>query len=89
MLKFTTTKKMKSLYNTSSMKWAGSTKGALGVGLLTTIPTDESGVLLECHNFSYFPRFGQFTDMQCMVVRVGAKVIHVRQSIAHILILKV
>jgi hypothetical protein len=45
------------------MKWPRSAKGAFGVGLLTAITADESGVALECLNFCYFPGLGQFTDM--------------------------
>jgi hypothetical protein len=60
------------------MKWSGSAKGTFGIGLLATITADKFGIALECFDFCSFPGFGQFTDMQFVVVRVGAKIINVR-----------
>jgi hypothetical protein len=56
----------------STMKWAGSAEGTLGIGFLAAIPADEGGIALECVGFRGFPGFGQFTDMPGVVVRIGA-----------------
>jgi hypothetical protein len=56
----------------STMKWAGSAEGTLGIGFLAAIPADEGGIASECVGFRGFPGLGQFTDMPGVVVRIGA-----------------
>ena len=70
------------------MKWSGSAERAFLTGLLAAITTDEFWIALEFVDFGLFTGFSKFTNMQSMVVRVGAKVINVRQSVAHWKILR-
>jgi hypothetical protein len=69
------------------MKRAGSAKGALSVGFLAAISTDKPGKMLESFHLCYFPCFGQFTDMHFMIVGVGTKIVNVRESVAHRILL--
>lgn len=65
------------------MKWSRRTESTFGIGLPAAITADECGIFLESVDFCSFAGFGQFTEMHFMVVRVGAKIINVRQSVAH------
>jgi hypothetical protein len=59
------------------------TESTCGIGLPTAVTADECGIFLESVDFCGFSGFGQFAEMHLMVIRVGAKVINVWQSIAH------
>jgi hypothetical protein len=65
------------------IKWPRRTEGTFGIGLSAAIAADESGIFLESGDFCCFTGFGQFAEMHFVVVRVGAKVVNVRESVAH------
>jgi hypothetical protein len=65
------------------MKRTGSAERAFRVGFSAAIATDKPGKKLESFHLCYFPCFCQFTDMHFMVLRVGAKIVNVRESVAH------
>jgi hypothetical protein len=69
------------------MKRAGGAERAFSVGFLAAIATDKAGKKLEIFHLCSFSYFYQFTDMHFMVFRVGAKIVNVRESVAHRILL--
>jgi hypothetical protein len=60
------------------MIWSGSAEGTFNIRFPAAITTDESRIDLEPVDFCYFAGFGQFTEMQLMIGRIGAKVVNIR-----------
>ena len=65
-------------FRRSWLKRTGGAEGAFSVGFPGAVSANEGGVALERVDFIDFAGFGQLTEMQFMIFRVGAQVINIR-----------
>ena len=66
------------------MERARSTKCTFGIRFPAAIVTDELRVFGELFHLGCFPGLGKLTHMHFVVFRVGAEIVYVFQSVAHL-----
>lgn len=71
----------------SDMKGAGSAERSVGVGFSATIAADEGWIYLKLFDLLGFACFCQFAHMHCVIVRIGAQIVDIDETVTHGVIL--